>query len=203
MMKTTSCTGIILAGGENKRFNGNNKSFARIDGRTIFERIHHLFKQMFDEIILVTNDPLKYLDYDLAIATDHYSARSSLNGLHAGLFAASGSHAFCVACDTPFIKKELVELVVGEIRSNRDIVIPETSKGFEPLFAVYSKSCLKPMAYQLENDLLKLQGLFHRVRVKKIPEGRLREIDPELTSFFNVNTPEDLVRAEQMLGHST
>lgn len=199
MMDTKSLTGVILAGGENKRFNGKNKSFATIGGRSIFDRIHDLFKELFDEVILVTNNPLAYLNYDLAMVSDHYDARSSLNGLYSGLFAASNPYAFFVACDTPFVKRELIEFVVGKIEKNKDMVLPQTTPGYEPLFAAYSKMCLKPMAYQLENKLLKIQGLMGRVRVKKIPENKLREIDPELVSFFNVNTPEDLVKAEEML----
>ncbi len=64
------------------------------------------------------------------------------------------------------------------------------------MFAVYKKTCLPAMAWQLERDLLKIQGLFRKVRVKTVAEADLRKVDPELNSFFNVNTPEDLIQAE-------
>ena len=54
------------------------------------------------------------------------------------------------------------------------------------------------MVWQLERDLLKIQGLFRKVRVKTVDEADLRTVDPELVSFFNVNTPADLVRAEAL-----
>ena len=85
---------------------------------------------------------------------------------------------------------------------NADIVIPSTSAGFEPLFAVYRKTCLPAMAHQLERDQLKIQDLFRKVRLKTIDEAELRRADPELISFFNVNTPEDLMLAENVRKNS-
>lgn len=190
------CTGVILAGGLNKRFDGQNKAFLRIGGKRIVDRLLEVYVRLFDQIILVTNDPASYMDVDALIVTDHYSVRSSLNGLHAGLFAAAHEYAFFAACDTPFIKGVLIQRLLDSVTRKADIIIPSTSAGFEPMFAVYKKTCLPAMVWQLERDLLKIQGLFRKVRVKTVDEADLREVDPELVSFFNVNTPADLVRAE-------
>jgi len=197
------CAGVILAGGLNTRFSGTNKAFVRVRGISIFERIYGLFGELFDEIILVTNDPLQYLDHDLMIATDIFSARSSLTGIHAGLFCAASPHAFFIACDTPFPKKGLIETLLGNIGPHSDVIIPETSAGLEPLCAVYSKQCLKPVEHNLAQGKFKIQHFFGTVRVKKIPERILREKDPGLISFFNINTPEQLAEAEEMAGKET
>jgi molybdopterin-guanine dinucleotide biosynthesis protein A len=66
------------------------------------------------------------------------------------------------------------------------------------MFAVYKKNCLPSIAWQLERDLLKIQGLFRKLRVKTVAEPELRAIDPQLISFFNINTPEDLILAESL-----
>ena len=195
---TIACTGVILAGGQNKRFGGQNKAFLRIGGQRIVDRLMDVYGRIFDQVVLVTNDPAAYTDLDALIVSDHYPRRSSLNGLHAGLFAAAHEYAFFTACDAPFAKPSLVRCVLDHIEPRDDIVIPTTSAGYEPMFAVYKKSCLPPMAQQLENDLLKIQGLFRKVRVKTVAEAVLREVDPELHSFFNINTPEDLKRAETL-----
>ncbi len=192
------CTGVILAGGLNKRFDGQNKAFIRIGGKRIVDRLLEVYGRLFDQIVLVTNDPAAYMDVDALIVTDHYSVRSSLNGLHAGLFAATHEHAFFAACDTPFIKGALIQLLMDTVTRKADILIPSTAAGYEPMFAVYKKTCLPAMAWQLERDLLKIQGLFRRLRVKTVDEADLRTVDPELVSFFNVNTPADLVRAEAL-----
>ena len=194
------CTGVILAGGRNTRLSGKNKAFLYIRGKRIVDHIYAIFKDLFEDIILVTNDPLKYLEMDCHIVTDIFSIRSSLTGIHAGLFYASTQHSFFSACDTPFLKKELVETVIEGIEPGMDVVIPETSAGLEPLCAVYSKRCLKPIEQELIRKKLKIQNFFKKLRVKKIPEEILVKIDPDLTSFFNINTPDDMLKAEAIEG---
>ena len=192
------CSGVILAGGLSKRLGGQNKAFIQIGGKRIIDRQLDVYRRLFDQIILVTNDPVAYMDMDALIVSDHYARRSSLNGLHAGLFAASHDYVFCTACDTPFVSEELIRCLLDHVDPKADIIIPSTVSGFEPMFAVYKKTCLPAMAWQLERDLLKIQGLFRKVRVKTVAESELQAIDSELISFFNVNTPEDLERAERL-----
>ncbi|MBW1893492.1 MAG: molybdenum cofactor guanylyltransferase [Deltaproteobacteria bacterium] len=193
------CTGVILAGGLNTRFSGAKKAFEKIGGKTILSYTYDLFRELFDEIILITNDPIDYLAFDVKIATDIYPVRSSLTGIHTGLAIASNRYAFISACDTPFIKKELVELVLDGIDEKTDIVLPETEKGIEPLCAVYSKQCLTSMAQSLKKEKLKIKLAIRNFRIKNIPEDLLRKKDPELVSFFNINTPEDIEVAENMI----
>ncbi len=192
------CTGVILAGGQNKRFDGQNKAFLRVGGKRIIDRLLEVYTRLFDQIVLVTNDPAAYMDIDAMIVTDHYSVRSSLNGLHAGLYAATHEYAFFAACDTPFVRGALIRRLLDLLARKVDIIIPSTSAGFEPMFAVYKKTCLPAMVWQLERDLLKIQGVFRKVRVKTVAEADLREVDPDLISFFNINTPEDLIRARTL-----
>jgi len=191
-------SGIILAGGLNSRFSGANKAFIQIGNKRILDNIYDVFRELFEEIILVTNDPLKYLGWDLKIVTDIYPARSSLTGIHAGLFYATSSHSFITACDTPFLKKELIETIICAVELQTDIIIPETSAGIEPLCAVYSKRCLKQIENQLDKQEYKIQKFFNKVRVKKLSDNELRANDPELTSFFNVNNPASLEKAKEI-----
>ncbi|MGB5992561.1 MAG: molybdenum cofactor guanylyltransferase [Desulfobacterales bacterium] len=202
MMKN-KFTGVILAGGKNSRFSGKNKALVRIGGKRILDRIYEVFTILFDKIILVTNDPVQYMDWDFDIVTDIFPIRSSLTGIHTGLFYTATPYAFFVACDIPFIKKELIEVLLDGVEPNIDIVIPETSKGVEPLCSVYSKRCFKPIEEQLEKKSLKIQRVLQKVRVKKIPEDILRTIDPDLVSLYNINTPDDLARAKQAATYLT
>ena len=194
----SSYSGVILAGGLNSRFSGANKAFIQIGNKRILDHIYDVFRELFEEIILVTNDPLKYLGWDLKIVTDIYPARSSLIGIHAGLFYTTGSHAFITACDTPFLKKELIETIICAVEPQIDIIIPETSAGIEPLFAVYSKKCLKQIENQLQKQEFKIQKFFNKVRVVKISEDEIRAKDPELTSLFNVNNLSSLEKAKEI-----
>jgi molybdenum cofactor guanylyltransferase len=190
-------TGVILAGGKNSRFSGKNKALVHVGGKRILDRIYEVFTILFDKIILVTNDPVQYMEWDFDIVTDIFPIRSSLTGIHTGLFYITTPYAFFAACDIPFIKKELIEILLDSVEPSIDIVIPETSKGLEPLCSVYSKRCLKPVEEQLEKQSLKIERMFQKVRVKKISEDILRTIDQDLLSFSNINTPDDLTRAKQ------
>ncbi|MDM8543963.1 molybdenum cofactor guanylyltransferase [Desulfococcaceae bacterium HSG7] len=201
-MKFEKCTGVILAGGLNTRFDGLPKALITVDGETILTRIYNVFEKLFDEIILVTNEPLLYLDWDVRIVSDLFPIRSSLTGIHTGLFYADRPYVFFAACDTPFLKKELVETVIHAMRPGFDVAMPATSAGFEPLCAVYSKQCIEAAARNIKRDKLKIQRVFRKSRILTISEKVLRDQDAHLDSFFNVNTPADLVRAETMLSGS-
>jgi len=191
------CTGIILAGGQNTRFSGTNKALVRVGGKRIFDRIYDVFCNLFQD-----NDPAQYLEWDLTIVADLFPFRSSLTGVHAGLFNITTPYAFFAACDTPFIKQNLIETILAGIAPHIDIVVPETSEGFQPLCAVYSRRCLEHATRQLEKQELKIDRIFKKLRVKKIPEKVLKKQDPDLLSFFNINTPEDLAEAEEILSRN-
>jgi molybdopterin-guanine dinucleotide biosynthesis protein A len=193
------CTGVILSGGLSTRYEGTEKALLQVGGVRILDRIYDIYSQLFEEIILVTNNPQKFLEWDLLIVSDLFPIRSSLTGIHAGLFYMTNPFAFISACDTPFLKKEIVETVIRKIEAQIDIVMPETSAGFEPLCAAYSKRCLQPAQHHLEQEKLKITKTFRKSRIKTISEKVLRKIDPDLASFFNINTPDDLKRAEEML----
>jgi len=196
---THSCSGVILAGGLNTRLSGKNKSLIKVGSKSIFDHIYAVFTEIFDEIILVTNQPDKYLEYDLNIVSDLFKIRSSLTGIHTGLFYATSPFVFFSACDTPFLNKDLVLSIVEHIDPGFDLFVPETEAGLEPLYAVYSKNCLQHTEMCLKQDKLKIKRCFKNHKLKRIPEKILRQKDPELKSFFNVNTPDDLKAAELIL----
>ncbi len=179
---------------------GKNKAFLSVGSQRILDRLYNTFRGLFDEVLLVTNDPLPYLSWDLRIVTDLFPIRSALTGIHAGLFNASVPHAFITACDTPFLKKELIGALLEELESKWDVIIPVTEEGNQPLCAIYSKRCIKPIERQLKNKSPKIVKFYPKVKVKEIPETRLRSADPDLISFFNINTPEDLSASGKILG---
>ncbi|HSO67837.1 MAG TPA: molybdenum cofactor guanylyltransferase [Desulfatirhabdiaceae bacterium] len=193
------CTGVILAGGMGRRLNGRDKALIQIGGRPILDYIYRTFSSLFDDIILVTNQPQSYLDWDLYIATDLFPVRSSLTGIHAGLFYSSTPYAFVSACDTPFIQVELIKKILERMDSRFDTIMPETQKGLEPLCAVYARSCLPRIEQALSLGQYKIQRIFKSQRIGRISEDIIRSIDANLTCFYNINTPEDMEHAERLL----
>ncbi len=191
-MKTT---GVILAGGKNLRM-GQNKAFLEVQGERIIDRIKRILVEIFEEVLLVTNSPSDYLDLNLRTVTDLYREKGSLGGIFTGLFHASFSHAFVVACDMPFIKAALISHLAG-LSPGYDIVIPRTEDGFQPLHAVYSRKCLPFMEDLLRSGNLKILDFFHRVKKREVLTEEITLFDPRLVSFLNLNTPEDLSRIQE------
>ncbi|ABC77901.1 molybdenum cofactor guanylyltransferase [Syntrophus aciditrophicus] len=189
-------TGIILSGGKSSRM-GLNKAFLEINGERLIDRTVKLFRQLFSEVILVTNEPLLYLDQDIALVTDIYKGKGPMGGLYSGLFYASFDHAFLCACDIPYLNVEFIRYMTGKA-SEYDVVVPETADGFHPLHAIYSRRCLPSIKSLLIRDRLKMTGCFKGMRVLYIPESVIRSFDPECRMFLNINTEQDLQRVLEL-----
>lgn len=191
-------TGVILAGGLNTRFGGREKALCEVGGRRILDRLLDAFNGLFDSTLLVSNTPLRYFDWDLSIVSDVFPERSSLNGIHSALFYAPTPHVFVTACDLPFLKGDVIRMMLDAVSDRTDVVLPETPDGIQPLCAVYAKRCLRHVEALLKTREYRIRRFFPKVRVNRLPEDRLREADPHLVSFINVNSPEELARAERM-----
>jgi molybdopterin-guanine dinucleotide biosynthesis protein A len=191
-------TGIILAGGKNLRM-GQNKAFLKVHGQRIIDRTKSIFVDLFDEVLLVTNSPLDYLDLDLRIVTDLYQERGALGGAFTGLFHATHPYAFVAACDMPFLNKALISHLIS-LSPGFDIVIPKTEDGWQPLHAIYSQRCLPFMEELLLAGNLKIIDFFHKVKKKEVPPAEILPFDPQSLSFLNLNSPEDMARVQELAG---
>lgn len=191
-------TGAILAGGLATRFGGVDKALLEVNGKRILDRLLDQFQGLFDEILLVTNDPMRYLEWDLWMATDLHRRRSSLTGIHSALFHAACDRVFVSACDLPYLQRETIRTVMAAAEAGVDVALPETAEGIQPLCAVYAKRCRRPVEALLERGEFRIRSLFPQVRVVRVPEAKLREADPDLLSFVNVNSPAELAEAERL-----
>ncbi len=189
-------SGVILSGGKNTRHRGRNKALLSVGGLRIIDRIIEVMQPVFDQLIIVTNDLTAYRGLNVAFTNDSFKTRCSLTGLHAGLQAVKTRKAFVVGCDAPFIKKEMIDALLHFDRPDVDVTVPSTQAGLEPLFAIYSKSCLDVITQHLLQKRYKVSDIYSRLRVQTVDEGYLRKADPELISFFNVNTPDLISKAE-------
>ncbi len=196
-----SVSGVILAGGLGRRMGGCCKAFLNVGGRRIVDRLMDVYSQLFGEVIVAVRDSDGFEDCGVPLALDRFEVRSSLTGIHAGLDAVATTHAFVAACDAPFLRAGLVRALLAEVEPDVDVTIPLKDDGYmEPLCAVYSKACLPHIAEQLRQGDCKIIRFFPKVRVKTVAVSRLRKADPELASFLNMNTPNDLELAMELAG---
>ena len=190
-MRKADCTGVILAGGLSSRMNGKNKALLDMGGVSIIQRTMTLLEDIFEKVMVVSNTPHELLGLDVKIVSDIFPDRCSLAGIHSALFHADTPWVFVVPCDNPFLSREMVTLVLSHRSDGATIVVPETERGLEPLCAAYSRENLKLAEMRLAEGRYKIQSLFRKKRTRKVPEAEIRRIDPELRSFFNINTPEE------------
>ena len=195
-MKHTA--GVLLAGGKSRRM-GADKRFLRLDGETLLSRALSVFERLFDEVLIVVAGPLpESVGGRHRVVTDLVPNCASLGGLYTGLSLSESPRVFAAACDMPFLNPDLIAYLIH--LSDDDIVMPNPASGLQPMHAVYSKACCPHFKRMIESRNLSIQGILQNegLRVRLVPDEDLRQHDPELLSFLNVNTPEDAERARTL-----
>ena len=184
-------TGIILAGGKNSRM-GTNKAFLEIDGSRLIDKTINIYREIFSEIFIVTNDHLSYIEFnDAAIVTDIYKCKGPLGGIYTGLFYSKNDYAFISACDMPYLNKDFIGYLTAHT-GKHDIIVPQLSEGFQPLYAIYSQNCLSHIKKLLIADKLKITSFYKEVRMLSIPEEKIKPFNQDGRLFLNLNTLEDM-----------
>ncbi len=195
-------TGVVLAGGRSTRL-GQDKALLRLTGgQTMLEATIERLRSLVDEVIVVADDARRFGALPAAVVPDAYPGAGALGGIYSGLVAAQHEHVLAVACDMPFLSLSLLGHLLAVPR-DYDVLLPRLAGGLvEPLHAVYARACREPMRRQLAAGRLRVVSVFDLVRVRHVDEPELRRFDPDLRSFFNVNTPEELRRALDLLGRA-
>jgi FdhD protein/molybdopterin-guanine dinucleotide biosynthesis protein A len=193
-------TGVILAGGKSSRF-GSNKAFAEFNGTPLIERVIAILGSIFESLILITNSPEEFSYLRLPIHEDPIKGLGPIGGIYAGLEAMRDEIGFFVACDMPFINRNLVRHMVA-VRNDFDAVVPKIDWKVEPLHALYAKNCLPPILELIREGSYQTIKSFNSIRVRYVTEDEIRAIDPEVQSFMNVNRPDELLDAISLEGES-
>ncbi len=193
-------TAVILAGGMSRRL-GRNKALEPFRGEALIHRVIRRMSQVASNIIVVANDHERVAELDLPEGVipviDEYPGKGSLGGIYTGLSAAPTQWAVFCACDMPFPSPRLYRALLSN-RETNDAVVPVVEGRPEPIHAAYSRACLEPIHAKLAANRLKISGFFDDVSVHYFTEDRVRRIDPDLLSFFNINTQQDLEKANQI-----
>jgi len=190
MDRLSEVSAVILAGGKSRRM-GMDKALLQYQRQSLLLRAIEFLTGLFPEVLVASCDPRRYPDLPVPCVPDELPGEGALVGIHAGLKAAKNQVVFVMACDHPFPQAELVRHLV-QVAPDADLTIPSTARGFEPLFAVYGKTCLPFIALMVAEGERRIRLLMDLVNARQINENELRRFDPELASFININTPDDL-----------
>jgi len=196
--------GAILAGGASRRF-GSPKALARVGGRTIAERVRDAIREAVGNAVLVTNEPELFADFQLPTRPDVHPGAGPVAGIEAALRWAEEEGrpgALVVACDLPFLDPRALRLLVDLARAaspSPDAVVFRAEDGRNPpLCAWFSVRCLPAAERVLAGDDRSVRALLSSVAAARVPTEEAARFRDPATMFFNVNTLDDLRRAEQI-----
>jgi len=194
-------TGVILAGGRSRRLGIDKTKLPwppkHLDTQatsdtTLLQITADRLAIECDDVILVgyrdKGNPLRY-----RTVPDVYTESGSLGGIYSGLSASDG-WVFVVGADMPFLNLALVRHMLS-LERKWDALIPLVMGKPEPLHGLYGQACLPTMHDQIEAGELKISNSLDKIRAHYLQEHHVRCFDPDLLSFFNINTPADLERA--------
>ena len=182
----------ILAGGKNSRFHGFNKSFIKLGDKRVIDYQIDFFKEIFPEIIIVTNDAELYSEFDnVKTVCDAYSEIGPLAGIDAALTHTSFHKIFVISCDMPFFNKELFfQLIHSSDNEEFDIHILSVKGKIQPLFGIYFKKIYSDLKKLIEGpDKKSVMKLIENLN-SNIIEIQNEELNP--LDFYNINSPFDL-----------
>ena len=186
------CTALILAGGDSRRM-GSDKASLQLGGQTLLQRVAAVLQPLFPQVVVSVRQLRP--DIELAQVCDVPEAAGPLAGLAAGLACADTPWVFAVACDMPFLTESVI-LQLARRRADFQAVVPVVQGHPQPLAAFYAASCLPAIRANLAGGARhSMRAVLERLRVCYVPEAELLAADPELLSFFDLDTPQDAALA--------
>lgn len=196
-------TGVILAGGQNRRMGGFPKAFLDYRGESLVQRQIRLMLQVCGEIILVTNHPedyQAYLNRQVRCVCDVMPDMGPLGGMFAGFAAARFTDIWLVGCDMPFVSPEAARWILDIKQSLRvDAVVPFIDGTVHPLHGIYAKSGAAAILPLLSENRRAVNGFLQQVRCERVAQSFFALYGMDSRFVFNVNTPEQYEQSLRMV----
>lgn len=198
---------VILVGGESRRI-GSDKAQIEFNGRQLFSHVFEKVSPLFEDIMISAHDgkyPIDALEKikEARLITDSSNGRGPALGLCSALAEASNDWVFMTACDQPLIEPALIRHLVT-LKDGFDCVVPVTNGKTQSLFALYKKTCLEALSERISKAETKkgrsLYGFLEEtdgLKVRYVKEEELKEADPALKSFIDIDTLEELSELEK------
>lgn len=187
----SDATALILAGGDSRRM-GQDKAQLLLEGETLLARVTDRMRPLFANLIVSVRSPRA--DIGLPQVCDAAETSGPLAGVLAGIAAAQTPWVFVLACDMPFIAPPLVEKLAA-LRGNYQAVVPVVAGHAQPLAAFYARSALADLQAYATGGGRSLRDSLQNLRVNYADETAFLAHDPQLHSFFDLDTPQDFAAA--------
>ncbi len=197
---------VVVAGGVSKRF-GQDKGLIKLAEKPLILHVLDKVATLVDETIVVVNSEtqknnfIEVIKEKARVVVDSTNVQTPLVGALAGFETVQNEYSLLLACDTPFLSSTIPSFLL-DICVNKTAAIPRWPNGnIEPLQAAYhAKIAAKAAKTTLEDDKLDMRSMIANMQnVRYISTTVLRQFDPKLLTFFNINTLNDLKKAEMMM----
>jgi molybdopterin-guanine dinucleotide biosynthesis protein A len=186
--------GFVLAGGMSSRM-GTDKAFLEFDGQTLLNRALRVTGAICESVMIV-GDRNKFANYG-SVVSDIFPGCGPLAGIHAALTHSIAELNLMLAVDMPFVSTELLGFLWAAAEDNDAVItVPRVGKGLQPLCAVYRRDFRIPAEKALRAGNYKIDAVFSGVSIRVIDDRELTAAGFSERDFFNVNTPQDRLAAE-------
>jgi molybdopterin-guanine dinucleotide biosynthesis protein A len=193
---------VIFAGGRATRLGGLRKAQLRVGGRTILERVLDALGPLVNERLALvdTPDPQNTVP-GLQLVVDEQPYEGPLPALAHGLQVAQGDVCLLVASDMPFVSRDaFAYLLRAQSEESADVVVPYVDAHLEPMHSVVERRALAiALDHARASGERRLFRVLQSLNPRLVDADELRQVDPDLRTLFNVNTPADLAEAERLL----
>ncbi|MGR3792404.1 molybdenum cofactor guanylyltransferase MobA [Vannielia sp. SX4] len=192
--------GVILAGGQARRMGGGDKGLLDLGGVSLLARVTRRFAPQVEAMCLNANgDAARFDAFGLDVVADPVEGFAGpLAGVLAGMRwaeAQGADHVVSVAADTPFFPSDLVERLQTGAAGTSPVLAAVREAGRvrrQPTFGLWPVALADDLEAALGDGVRKVVQWTERHDGREVVFG-------SSDAFFNVNTPEDLARAELML----
>jgi molybdopterin-guanine dinucleotide biosynthesis protein A len=194
--RSAQATGIILAGGSSRRM-GQNKALLSLPTNQAVTFVEHLASLLVEccvETFIVARDQASASAYayrGVHVVFDKTPGIGPLMGLYSGLSAMNTERALVLAVDLPLVQPALLTFLLSQPVGAGTLLVPVVHGVPQVMLAIYPRTVLPIMKEQLLKGRRDLRCLLELAPVQFIEEIQLCQIDPQLRSFVNINTPEE------------
>ncbi|MHC4548065.1 MAG: molybdenum cofactor guanylyltransferase [Planctomycetota bacterium] len=184
---------IVLCGGRSRRM-GRDKASLPFGDETMLERTVRIVSGVVAEVLVVAREgqPVPHGDYTLV--RDPAEGLGPLAGLVAGLEGMRAERAFLTACDVPLLRPAYVRWLL-EISRGHPVAVPLVDGFHMSTSAVYAQAVLPVARRLLQEERRRPLFLIQEVDARIVDEAEVRQVDRDLASFRNCNTPETYAQA--------
>lgn len=169
---------------------GRDKATLRIKEGLLIERVYRVVQRVFQRTIILSSRHENIEGIDAPIYNDMLPMRGTLVGIVSALMVSSDPYVFVLACDMPFVSEEALDYMISQVHGE-DVVVPRLERGYEPLHAIYNKSCMAPMLRAISRENMKISDVFPFLFVRELGDNPCFKKNG-MSIFANLNTEKDL-----------